>query len=208
MNLVIILLQPFDVSVKNSLNDNKGNQGIFNAGQFTYGGALPSDNLAIYQVSPGKAIVRGYEVETISPTFLDVEKPRTTKTLENQSINYNTGSTLALNRVYGAPTVGIGNTYVLSLRDERVGASQITAPGKEIGLARVYDFRLESGSYSSSNGNLNEWNISLYDVQTFTEITLNEPITLTVPTFVQGANSGAQGFIRSAVSASKLMHTL
>jgi hypothetical protein len=194
-------ITPFDVSVKNSLNDNKGNHGIFNAGQFTYGGALPSDNLALYQVSPGKAIVRGYEVETISPTFLDVEKPRTTKTLENQSINYNTGSTLSLNRVYGAPTVGIGNTYVLSLRDERVGASQITAPGKEIGLARVYDFRLESGSYSSSNENLNEWNISLYDVQTFTEITLNEPITLTVPTFVKGANSGAQGFIRSAVSA-------
>ena len=198
-------ITPFDVSVKNSLNDNKGNQGIFNAGQFTYGGALPSDNLALYQVSPGKAIVRGYEVETISSTFLDVEKPRTTKTLENQSINYNTGSTLSLNRVYGAPTVGIGNTYVLSLRDERVGASQITAPGKEIGLARVYDFRLESGSYSSSNGNLNEWNISLYDVQTFTEITLNEPITLTVPTFVKGTNSGAQGFIRNAVSASKLI---
>ena len=198
-------ITPFDVSVKNSLNDNRGNHGIFNAGQFTYGGALPSDNLALYQISPGKAIVRGYEVETISPTFLDVEKPRTTKTLENQSINYNTGSTLSLNRVYGAPTVGIGNTYVLSLRDERVGASQITAPGKEIGLARVYDFRLESGSYSSSNGNVNEWNISLYDVQTFTEITLNEPITLTVPTFVKGANSGAQGFIRNAVSASKLI---
>jgi hypothetical protein len=194
-------ITPFDVSVKNSLNDNRGNHGIFNVGQFTYGGALPSDNLALYQVSPGKAIVRGYEVETISPTFLDVEKPRTTKTLQNQSINYNTGSTLSLNRVYGAPTVGIGNTYVLSLRDERVGASQVTAPGKEIGLARVYDFRLESGSYSSSNENLNEWNISLYDVQTFTEITLNEPVTLTVPTFVKGANSGAQGFIRSAVSA-------
>jgi len=198
-------ITPFDVSVKNSLNDNKGNRGIFNAGQFTYGGALPSDNLALYQVSPGKAIVRGYEVETISPTFLDVEKPRTTKTLKNQSINYNTGSTLALNRVYGAPTVGIGNTYVLSLRNEKVGVSQITAPGKEIGLARVYDFRLESGSYSSSNANLNEWNISLYDVQTFIEITLNEPITLTVPTFVKGANSGAQGFIRNAVSASKLI---
>ena len=198
-------ITPFDVSVKNSLNNNKGNQGIFNVGQFTYGGTLPSDNLALYQVSPGKAIVRGYEVETISPTFLDVEKPRTTKTLKNQSINYNTGSTLALNKVYGAPTVGIGNTYVLSLRNEKVGVSQITAPGKEIGLARVYDFRLESGSYSSSNQNLNEWNISLYDVQTFTEITLNEPITLTVPTFVKGANSGAQGFIRNAVSASKLI---
>jgi hypothetical protein len=194
-------ITPFDISIKDSLNNNKGNQGIFNSGQFTPSGLSASDNVALYQISPGKAIVRGYEVETISSTFLDVEKPRTTKTLESQSINYNTGSTLILNRVYGAPTIGIGNTYVLSLRDRRVGTSQNTAPGKEIGLARVYDFRLESGSYSSSNQNLNEWNISLYDIQTFTEITLNEPITLTVPTFVKGANSGAQGFIRNAVSA-------
>jgi hypothetical protein len=193
-------IQPFDLSVEESLNDNLGNNGIFNRNQFTYSGSSPSDDLAIYKVSAGKAIVRGYEVSKISPTFLDVDKPRTTNTLKNQSINYNTGSTLALNRVYGFPTIGIGNTYILSLRDQRVGVSSITAPGKEIGLARVYDFRLESGSYSFSNGNLNEWNISLYDIQTFTEITLNEPITLTVPTFVQGANSGAQGFIRSAVS--------
>ena len=193
------IVKPFDVSIKESLNNNLGNQGIFNLNQFTYGGETPSDDLVIYQVSSGKAVIRGYDVETISTTFLDVQKPRTVKTLENQSINYNTGPTLSLNNVYGTPVIGIGNTYILSLRDERVGASQITAPGKEIGVARVYDFRLESGSYNFAN-QINEWSISLYDVQTFTEITLNEPITLLVPTFVEGANSGASGFIRSAVS--------
>jgi hypothetical protein len=199
------VITPFDVSVKESLNNNKGNNGIFNVGQFTYGGSTPSDSLAIYQISPGKAFVRGYEVETISSTFLDVEKPRTVKTLENQSIEYNTGTTLSLNRVFGSPTIGIGNTYVLSLRNERVGTSQTTAPGKEIGVARVYDFRLESGSYSTSNTNLNEWDISLYDVQTTVEISLNEPITLSVPTFVEGQNSGASAFLKDAVSASNLI---
>jgi hypothetical protein len=198
-------IKPFDISIKESLNNNLGNRGIFNFGQFTYGGLTPSDNLAIYQISPGKAIVRGYEVETISPTFLDVEKPRTTKTLENQSINYNTGSTFSLNNVYGTPVTGIGNTYVLSLRSERVGTSNTIAPGKEIGVARVYDFKLESGSYNASNQNLNEWNISLYDVQTITEITLNEPIDLSVPTFVQGKNSGASGFLKDAVSSNSLI---
>jgi hypothetical protein len=198
-------IKPFDIAAKESLNNNLGNRGIFNAGQFTYGGSTPSDDLAIYQISPGKAIVRGYEVETISPTFLDVEKPRTTKTLENQSINYNTGPTLSLNNVYGTPITGVGNTYVLSLRSDRVGTSNTIAPGKEIGVARVYDFKLESGSYNASNQNLNEWDISLYDVQTITEITLNEPITLSVPTFVQGANSGASGFIKDAVSSNNLI---
>ena len=194
---------PFDVSVKESLNDGLGNRGIFNAGQFTYGGSTPSDDLAVYQISPGKAFVRGYEIETISSTFLDLPKPRTTKTLDGLAINYNTGPTFKLNRVYGSPIVGVGNTYVLSLRNERVGLSQIIAPGKEIGVARVYDFKLESGSYNTSNSNINQWNISLYDIQTTTEITLNEPITLTIPTFVKGNSSGATAFLKDAVSNSK-----
>ena len=199
------VVKPFDISVKESLNDNLGNRGIFNRGQFTYGGEIPSEDLAIYQISPGKAFVRGYETEIISSQFLDIPKPRTTKNLENQSINYNTGSTLSLNNVYGSPTIGIGNTYVLSLRNERVGDSSIISSGKEIGVARVYDFRLESGSYNFSNQNINEWNISLYDIQTTTEITLNEPITLSVPTFVRGKSSGASGFLKDSVSASNLI---
>jgi hypothetical protein len=194
---------PFDVSVKNSLDDGLGSRGIFNVGQFTYGGSTPSDNLSVYQVSPGKAFVRGYEIETISPTFLDSPKPRTTKILENYSVNYNTGPTLKLNRVYGSPIIGIGNTYVLSLRSERVGIASAVAPGKEIGLARVYDFKLESGSYNSTNLNLNQWNISLYDIQTTTEVTLNEATTLTIPTFVKGNSSGATAFLKDSVSNSK-----
>lgn len=192
---------PFDATLKESLNNNLGNNGLFNAGQFTYGGSTPSNDLAVYQISPGKAFVRGYECETVSPSFLDCPKPRTTKTLENISLNYNTGPTLKLNRVYGSPKIGIGNTYILSLRDSRVGSNQTASVGKEIGVARVYDFRLESGSYDSSNSNLNQWDISLYDLQTITEITLNEPITLSVPTFIKGKNSGATAFIKDAVVA-------
>ena len=197
------VVSPFDISVKNSLNNNKGNRGIFNRGQFTYGGSTPSDNLALYQISPGKAFVRGYEVDLISTTFLDVDKPRTTKTLENQSLVYNTGPTLRLNKVYGAPQVGLGNTFVLSLRDQRVGSSSTTAAGSEIGLARVYDFKLESGSYNSSNKNLNEWHVSLFDIQPFTKLHLNYETSLTVPTYVKGSNSGASGFLKSNTSSSK-----
>ena len=195
-------VMPFNVSVRESLNDGVGNNGMFLEGQFTYNGSLVSDDLALYEISPGKAFVKGYEVETINTTYLDVPKPRTTKTLENQGVIYNTGATLKVNRVSGAPTTGIGNTYVLSLRDERVGLSSIAAPGKEIGLARVYDFALESGTYSASNGNTNQWDIQLYDIQTFSHITLNEPITLSVPTHIKGKYSGATAFLRNAVSSS------
>ena len=197
-------VKPFDVSVFNSLNNNLGNNGLFEGGEFTYGGSLASDDLAIYKISSGKAYVKGYEIETSTPTFIDVEKPRTTNDVDAESISYNTGATIKLNRVFRTPGpgIGIGNTYVVSLRDERCGSDQNSAPGNEVGLARVYDFRLESGSYSTDNANTNEWGLSLFDVQPFTLLTLNQAHTLSVPTFVKGANSGATAFLRDAVSNS------
>ena len=196
-------VKSFGIGVKNSLNDFEGNKGLFTSNQTTYNGETPSDDLGVYQISPGRAFVRGYDIETTAPTFIDFPKPRTTKTLEQQQINYNTGETLKLNRVHGSPTIGIGNTYVLSLRDARVANSATGIAGKEIGLARVYDFRLDSGTYNGSNSNINEWGISLFDIQTTTEVTLNEAITLSVPTFIKGNNSGATAFLKEAATNTK-----
>ena len=194
-------IKPFDVTLMNSLDDNIGNRGVFKAGQFTPSGGTPSDDLALYKISPGKAYVKGYEIETIDPTYIDCPKPRTTKLIENQSIVYNTGPTYRLNSVYRTPTIGIGSTYVLSLRDQRKGANSENAPGNEIGYARVYDFRLESQSYNSDNSNLDEWDLSLYDVQTFTELELNNPITQSVPAYIKGKRSGATAFLQGSVTA-------
>ena len=196
-------VKDFDVSVLNSLDDGLGNRGLFNAGQFTPGGAPATDDAGVYKVSPGHAFVKGFEVETIGPTFLDFAKPRTTRTIEDEDIIYNTGPTVKVNNVYGAPKVGLGNTFTVSLRDQRIGSASTIAAGTEIGLARVYDFALESGSYNTSNSNINEWDISLFDIQTFTTVTLNEAHTLSIPTFVKGQQSGATAFLRSAVSSSK-----
>jgi len=194
-------VKPFGIGVKESLNNYQGNNGVFNSNQLTYEGLVPSYDLGLYQVSPGRAFVKGYDVETLGSTYLDFQKPRTTNSLEDQGINYNTGATLKLNNAYGSPQIGIGNTYVLSLRDERVGTAATLPAGKEIGLARVYDFDLESGSYDRSNQNINEWDLTLYDIQTVTEITLNESITLTVPSHIKGKYSGATAFIKSPVAA-------
>jgi len=194
-------IKPFDITVFNSLNDNIGNRGIFQAGQFTPNGGTPSSDLAVYKISPGKAYVKGYEIETLNPTFIDCPKTRDTKLIENQSIIYNTGPTYKLNSVYRTPTVGIGSTYVLSLRNERQGSNQENAAGNEIGYARVYDFRLESQNYSSNNSNLDEWELALFDVQTFTELKLNNPITQSVPAIIEGKRSGAKAFLQGSVTA-------
>ena len=193
------------VSVKETLDDLKGNGGVFKENQLTYNNNKASEDLATYTISPLKAFVSGFEIDVVGTTYLDFEKPRTTTLLEDQSINYVTGPTYTLNRVYGSPSLGISTSYSLSLRNSRVGSNPITAPGKEIGLARVYDFALESGSYNTSTPNANEWDIALYDIQTYTEISLNEPITLTTPTYIKGKSSGAVGFLRYNASNSGII---
>ena len=67
-------------------------------------------------------------------------------------------------------------------------------------LLRIYDFSLESGSYDATNKNTNKWNLSLYDVQTYTDLTINEEIDLTTPTFIEGSSSGLTGFLRYDVN--------
>lgn len=195
----------FRVSCEDSLNDNLGNNGIFEEGRRTYEGNIPNEDLAVYKISPGKAYVRGYEVEINSPTFLDIDKPRTIKNSGDESLLYYTGPTLAVNRVSGAPTIGVGKTYTLSLRDSRIENVSTQSSGEEIGLARVFDFALEEGSYNTISLDLNRWDISLYDIQTYTKITLNQPITLTTPTYVIGNSSGAIGYLKDNVSDSKLL---
>ena len=194
-------IKPFDITVFNSLDNNIGNRGIFQSGQFTPNGGTPSEDLAIYKISPGKAYVKGYEIEMLNPTFIDCPKTRDINLIENQSIIYNTGPTFKLNSVYRTPTVGIGSTYVLSLRSQRQGSNQENAGGNEIGFARVYDFRLESQNYNATNSNLDEWELALYDVQTFTELKLNNPITQSIPAIIEGKRSGAKAFLQGSVTA-------
>ncbi len=193
------------IVVKETLDDLKGNGGVFKENQLTYNNNKASDDLGTYVISPLKAFISGYEIDVVGTTYLDFEKPRSTKLLENQSVNYVTGPTYTLNRVHGSPSIGISTTYTLSLRSERVGIDSTSPSGKEIGLARVYDFALESGSYNTPQPNANEWDIALYDIQTYTEISLNEPITLNTPTHIKGKSSGAVGFLRYSASNSGII---
>ena len=194
-------IKSFSTFCKESLNDGKGNNGIYLENQKTSSGVSPSEDLMVYKISPGKAYVKGYEVETISPVLLDAPKPRTTNLIQNQAVNFSFGSTLNLNRSSGAPSIGINTSSTISLRDARVGLSSYAPAGKEIGVARVYDFALESGSYELENQNINRWDISLFDVQTFGDLNVNEAVTLSTPTYIKGDSSGATAFLKHNVSA-------
>ena len=94
-------VKPFEVFAKESLNDSIGNKGVYTSEQKTNQGNTPSDDLLAIQISPGKAYIKGYKVERISTAFIDVPKPRTTKTIEQEAVTYETGSPIFVNNISG-----------------------------------------------------------------------------------------------------------
>ena len=184
-------IRPFEVFAKESLNDQTGNKGIYTSEQKTQEGNIPSDDLMVMQISPGKAYVKGYGIEKISTGFIDVPKPRSTKTIEQESVSYTTGDPLLVNNVFGSPSLGIGTTATVSLISRRRGNS-----GSEIGLARLYDFKAQSGSFVNE---ATQYEARLFDIKTFTDIKVGTAITsLTASDHIQGARSGATGFVKTS----------
>jgi hypothetical protein len=194
-------VKEFVTTVRESLDNQEGNRGIYLPGQITAQGQVPSDDLMVYKMTPGKAYVRGYEIERISSSLIDVLKPRTTRLVRNQGINFGFGPTFSANRVYGSPIIGFNTTNTISLRSHRVGLTSETAPGKEIGQARLYDFSLESGSYNTSNSASNQWDLSLFDIDTYQDLDINVPATFATPLHIEGESSGATGFLKYSVTS-------
>jgi len=193
-------VKPFTLDVKESLNNRKGNKGLYLPGQTTQEGNTPSSDLMTYVIGPGKAYVRGYDIETISNTNLDVPKARTTAEIKDIGVDYNTGSQFIVNRVFGTPNVGLGTTSFVSLRDQRIGGVSDAASGSEIGKAKVYNFSAESVNLSWDKQDANQWDLRLFDIQTYTKIGISTNITISLPARITGDSSGAEGYLTSAVA--------
>jgi len=195
-------VKDFTVSLNESLNNKIGNNGIYNKNQQTKQGNIPSNNLACLSVGPGKAYVRGYEIETISNTILDVDKPRTTDTIVNESIPFSVGRQILINNTYGSLPVGFGTITQVDLYSDRTSTLGISS-GSKIGVARVYDLKLKNVSYADTS---TQFECSLYDIQTYTSLTLNASLTQSTPAYIQGKNSAAKGYLVSSTSSSNTIN--
>ena len=189
-------IEPFRVNTQNSLNDEIDSGGLYTANQKTDKGNDPSDDLMCVKLSPGKAYVRGFDVYLPGTTVVDVEKPRDVKSVKAASVPFNMGSTIKVNNVSGSPFINIGGdvTNIVELRNARKGTSQNVGAGLTIGEARVYSF----GANSSYSGATTEWDLNLYDIQTFTTIGVTSITNFTEKikgTRVRGLGSGAIGYL-------------
>ena len=182
-------VNPFIPSVHNSLNNRLGNNGIFFSNEKTDQGNTPSDDLMCVKISPGKCYVKGYDVTTTGTTILDVDKPRDKETISGANVPFEMGNLLRVNNVSGTPKFNA----TIDLYDLRKNSTS-TPNGTKIGDARVYTLNLTDAAYSNAS---TKWDLYLYDIQTYTKITLNSTVSsseLKQTSFINGKSSGASGY--------------
>ena len=190
----------FDLEAKECLNDRHSVFGTFFPETKTDEGNVPTKDLFNIRVGPGKAYVRGYETRSVGSNHIDVPKPRTTRLVESSAVPFQAGNRLRLNNVLNSARINLSaaTSDFIDLRSERLGPTKSTAAGNSIGRARVYDYKLQNSGYT---GNSSVFEIFLFDIQTDTELTINQAHTIALPAIIQGRNSGAKGFLRTAVSS-------
>ena len=183
-------IKPFPIVPKEQLNNRIGNDGAYYSSQLTQQGNVPSDDFMCLSIGPGKAYVKGYEIETLNTTTVDVPKPRTTQKIVNEALPFSVGRQVELNHVSGSPPIGVGTDSHVNLFNKRtvtVGEGN----GTQVGVARVYDLKLKNVGYADSS---TIFESSLYDIQTFTYLQLNTATTVPLPAYIEGQNSNAVGF--------------
>ena len=90
-------VRAYDFTKDECLN-NGINNGVFEVNTTTDDGNTPTKDIFNIAVSPGKSYVRGYELENLETTYVDINKPRTVELINNSTI----------------PTDGRGSEFVLS----------------------------------------------------------------------------------------------
>ena len=203
-------VRPFTFSTQESVTIDD-NEGIYTNGAVTDDGGTASDSLLAFKVSPGKAYVKGFEIEKIAPTIKDVNKARDTQSVNNGATTFGLGNFTLVNNVFNTPdiTADSGSIVEFAKVDFReyftatrgtVNTTNTTSP---IGSARIRHFEYHSGTvnsnrYSHSSHQSTEYKVYLFDIKPFIRITMSGTISdaLVEGDKVTGSTSGATGLVQ------------
>ncbi len=190
-------VRDFDVRVREHRNDGI-NGGVYLPGKTSPGGVMSSTAHFSVEVGPGKAYVRGYESETLIPTYVDLEKSRTTVALQNSIIPFELGNFMLMNNVKGSPIVNgnsiTENYQVVEFRDIKPNYN-LTASGNIIGYGRVASFEYHNGT--TVNAQATVFKAYVFDLQPLTLMKLSNAVTLAQGHVIRGRSSKAKAFVEA-----------
>ena len=206
-------VRPFTFQAKESVDTSVGTTdftGVYTAGATTDDLNVASKDLLALQVSTGKAFVKGFELEKIAPTILDLNKSRTFETINAGVSSFDVGNFVNITNVYGTPDVsritGESTAFKpVEIRDTAT-ATRGSSSGSKIGIARARSIQHSSGTAGETDAT---YRLYLFDLKLFTYVDISgtpSPTLTSVATNggqrITGATSGATGFFFASGSSS------
>ena len=198
-------VRDFDLDIREHIVDGN-NRGIYTLAQ----GGNPA-KLAI-GVGPGKAYVKGYEIETIGTTFIDSNKARDFDSENNFNTRFDVENYVNVTNVYGTPDIGFVSSDVEAFKNINLYDTATSSRGTEqstvgvtvpqIGRAKSRGFELNSGTassniFASSSLTSAVYKHYLFDIEMFTHLNIKTAIDFTDGEKVTGGTSGAYGYVQS-----------
>ena len=202
-------VRPFQIDARELVTNRHKDvefQGVYAVGATTDDGNVADESRFALAVSPGKAYVKGYEIEKTGVTFKDISKAREFDTVNAGSVNTELGNFVKITNVYGQPDVtsitGETTPYkTIQLHDDVI-STRGTASGTQIGVARARTIEYNSGTAGNTDA---IYNLYLFDIRPFTYLTLNDSPSAELTANhsnggvrVTGNTSGATGFVFGA----------
>ena len=199
-------VRPFQIDAREQIsNRHKGTEfrGVYTAGVLTADGNTAAEDFFDLAISPGKAYVRGYEIEKTAITFKDIKKARDFDTVNTGTVNTELGNFIKIKKLYNQPKVSAisgeqGAYETIQLHDD-VTHTKGVASGRQIGLARARTIEYDSGSAGNDDA---IYKLFLFDIRPFTYLTLSGVPSATLISNhanggvrITGATTGATGFI-------------
>jgi hypothetical protein len=116
-------------------------------------------------ISPGKAYVYGYEFETIAPTTITYDKPRTTDSVNNKRLTADYGYYVYSNTHFGSlPIDSLQTVDLHCVRNASINiATSATVTNTKIGTTRVKSIAFDSAA-NTANSATYEYRTYLFDV--------------------------------------------
>nr|BAR27337.1 VrlC protein [uncultured Mediterranean phage uvMED] len=189
-------IKDFDLDLREHLI-SANNRGIYTAAN---GG---SEAKIAAGLAPGKAYVRGYEIETIGTRYVDVDKARDFETQNAFPTRFDIGNFVNVTNVYGTPDVGFvtGETqpyknlflYKEPTAVRGTGNAGSGASIYQVGRAKTKGFEYKSGT-AASNIFPNSSSIFkhyLFDITMFTYLNTTSGTAFTAGEKLTGNTSGA-----------------
>ena len=160
-------------------------------------------------MSAGKAFVRGFEIEKLVTTDLDLTKAREFDTVNASIATFELGNFTKVDNVFGTPDIsqisGESTAYkTVGLFDSNT-KTRGAAAGNQIGVARTRALEFDSGTAGQQDA---QYKLFLFDVRMFTTLTISgTPAPTLTATHtnggvqIKGATSGATGLVFGSLTS-------